>query len=308
MVFRVFILLMVFSGIAMAQELEPRAYTPAPMGTNFLGFAFARSTGDIATDPSLPIENVQSEIQSTSVYYGRTFGLFGRSSSVTAIAPYAWGNVSGDVGEQRGEVHRSGLVDARFRFAMNLLGGPSLTVKEFATRKIVPTVGTSLTVVSPTGQYDSAKLVNLGSNRWAFKPEVGFSYPVRRWTLEAYLGVWLFTDNEDFFGGNLRSQAAIVSLQGHVGYTFRPRLWIAGDMTFYRGGQTTLNDLPKADLQKNSRGGVTFSFPVKKYQSIKLSWSKGVTTRIGGNFTTYTAAWQFTWFGAAALLRELENQ
>jgi hypothetical protein len=38
---------------ATAQELEPRAYSPSPVGTTFLLGGFGRSEGGILFDPSL---------------------------------------------------------------------------------------------------------------------------------------------------------------------------------------------------------------------------------------------------------------
>ncbi len=38
---------------ALAQELEPRAYFPTPVGTNFLLVAWSYQTGEILFDPSL---------------------------------------------------------------------------------------------------------------------------------------------------------------------------------------------------------------------------------------------------------------
>ena len=97
-------------------------------------------------------------------------------------------------------------------------------------------------MTAPTGQYDGKKLINLGTNRWGFKPEVGVAVPKGRWDFDAYLGVWLFTDNDDFYpGGRRRSQDQVVALQGHASYTFRPRLWAAVDATWYQGGGATVD-------------------------------------------------------------------
>ena len=52
---------------APAQELEARAYSPAPVGVNFLGLSYLRSTGGVAVDPSLPLDNVDAEVNTTSL-------------------------------------------------------------------------------------------------------------------------------------------------------------------------------------------------------------------------------------------------
>jgi hypothetical protein len=282
--------------MARAQDLEPRAYSPNPTGANFVLVGYGRSTGDVVFDPSVPITNVSAHVNQGALFYGRTFGLFGRAASAAVQLPYVWGTVEGDVGEDRRSVYRSGLADLRLRLTANLVGGPALAPREFAARAPRTTLGASLVVVAPTGQYDPAKLINVGTNRWAVKPELGLSHPAGRWFLELYGGAWVFGDNHDFYGGSLREQDPLLALQGHVSYVFRPRLWLAGDATFYTGGTTTVDGVRKADLQRNSRFGVTLAVPVKRRSSLKLSWARGLTTRVGGDFDTLAVGYQFLWF------------
>lgn len=281
---------------AHAQDLEPRAYAPNPTGANFVLAVYAHTSGDVVFDPSVPITNVSARVNTSAFFYGRTFGLFGRSASAAIQLPYVWGNIEGDVGEDRRSIYRSGLADLRLRLTTNLIGGPALSPGEFAKRKPPTTLGASVVVLAPTGQYDPAKLVNVGTNRWAVKPELGFSHPAGRWWLETYAGAWLFAENHDFFGGSLREQAALFSLQGHLSYTFRPRLWLAADATFYTGGRTTVDGVRKADLQRNSRLGLTAAIPLKRRSALKASWARGLVTRIGGDFTTLAVGYQYLWF------------
>jgi len=281
---------------AAAQELEPRAYSPNPAGVNFLLVSWTHSTGDVLVDTSLPLSDVDARLDTGSLGYGRTFALFDRTASLTLVAPWVWGDLSGDVSEARREVSRSGVADPRLRFSINLVGGPAMAPAEFARRKPRTTLGASLVVVPPIGEYDPDKLVNIGSNRWSFKPELGVSQPIGRWYLEAYAGAWLFTDNDDFFGGSKREQDPIGSLQGHVSYTFRTHLWLAFDATYYRGGRTTLNGVRQEDLQSNTRIGLAFSVPLGSRQSLKFAWTEGATTRAGGDFRTVGVSWQCLWF------------
>jgi outer membrane putative beta-barrel porin/alpha-amylase len=280
-----------------AQELEPRAYSPNPTGANVVLLAYGHSSGDIVFNDALPFSDVEASLNSTSLLYVRTFGLFGRSASAALGLPYVWGSVRGNVGDARNQITRSGLADARFRFSMNLVGGPALPRREFAARRPGNTLGMSLIVGFPSGQYDPAKLINIGSNRWSVKPELGFSHPAGRFVLELYGGVWFFTANPDFFGGSRRGQDPIGTLQGHASYTFRPRLWLAGDATFYTGGRTTLDGFTQADVQENSRLGLVLALPTGRQHSLKLAATSGFTTRIGGDFKTFSIAWQVMWFG-----------
>jgi hypothetical protein len=280
-----------------AQDLEPRAYTSAPIGLNFVGVAIGRSSGEVVVDPSLPLTDVHATINSAAVGVGRTFSFFGRTALIFGTFPYARGEVTGTVGEERGRITRSGLADPRIRLSVNLIGGRALTASEFPKVKRPTIMGVSLAVVPPLGQYDRAKLVNLGANRWAFKPEAGLSHAVNRWTFEGYAGVWLFTENGDYYtGSSLRTQDPILAIQGHTSYTIKPRLWLAFDATWYSGGASTIDGIDKGNSQNNSRIGATGSFPLTQHQSIKAAFTKGATTRIGSNFTTVSAAWQFSWF------------
>ena len=283
---------------ATSQELEPRAYSPSPVGANFLLLAYARSSGGVVFDPSLPFSDVEAAVNAGSLVYGRTFGLGGRLASLAVAVPYVWGSVSGNVGEQRQEVHRSGVADARLRLGVNLIGAPALSPREFAARAPATILGASLAVFTPVGQYDPSKLINIGANRWATKLELGLAHPVGRWNLELYAGAWLFTDNDDFFGGSRRTQQPIGTFQTHVSYTFRPRLWLAFDATFYAGGRTKVDGEPKADLQRNTRLGLTLSVPIGRRHSLKLAAATGLTTRIGGDFDSLAVAWQYVWLNA----------
>jgi hypothetical protein len=273
--------ILLIASLASTQELEPRAYSPSPTGALF--------------DPSIPVTDVVARINAGAALYGRTFGLFGRAANVGFAIPYVIGTLEGNLASEFTSVRRSGLADSRVRLAVNLVGGPALKRPEFAKRPPHTTLGASVVVIAPTGQYDPSKLVNLSTNRWAFKPELGLSYPKGRWTFDLYAGAWLFADNPDFYGGSVRSQDHMTVLQGHVSYTIRPRLWLAADATFYAGGRTAVDSVKKDDRQENSRAGLTLSIPMGRH-SLKLSWSDGTTTRIGGDFKTLAAAWQYLWF------------
>jgi hypothetical protein len=277
------------------QEMEPRAYSRAPVGSQFVLLTYAYQTGDILTDSSLPLQDVRVKLSSASLAYGRTFGLAGRQANVTVLANYVRGNVSGTVFEDRQEVRRSGLGDLRVRFATNLIGGPALSTREFATFTPRTFLGASVTVVAPSGQYDLRRLVNIGSNRWAFKPEIGVSKPLGRFTVETAGGVWLFTANKNFFSTSRREQKPLASFQASVIYTLRRRMWASVNATYYTGGRTVVDGVVNPDMQRNSRLGATFSFPLTERQSIKIASAKGVTARIGGDLTTIAVGWQYTW-------------
>lgn len=266
------------------------------MGTNFLIANYTRSDGDVSTDPSLPISNVHATINTGVVGYSRTFGLFERTASAAIALPYLRGDVSGVVGEQGTRVTRSGLGDLRLRFAQSLAGSPALTPAAFAQHEPTASLGTSLVVIAPTGDYNPSHLVNVGSNRWAFKPEVGVSEQVGRWFADAAAGVWLFTDNHSFFNGHVRGQDPLWSVQAHAGRYFERGFWLAADVIHYAGGDIAIDRVSSHDAQSVTRYGLTLSVPLAGGLSAKLAGSSWLTAHNGGNFDTIGLTLQYRWF------------
>lgn len=279
--------------ISCAQDLEPRAYSPAPVGTNFVAVTYSRASGDFLPDPTLPIQNASVHFSFAAAAYYHSFGLFGRQATVTLAVPYIWGSGSALLNGVPTHIYRSGLGDPALRFSWNLYGSPAVSPQEFKKRPHRTVIGASLLVTAPLGQYNPKPLVNLGTNRWSFRPQIGFSREVRSWDFDLYLGGYFFTENADFFGGHVRRQAPMAATQVHISYTFRPGMWAAVDGTYYTGGRTTLDGVLNNDLQQSVRVGLTFSLPIKRAQSLKFQYTRGAVVRVGGDFTTVGVTYQF---------------
>ena len=284
-----------FARAGSGQELEPRAYRTLPTGLNFFAFVGSYSEGNVLTDATSPLQDVELKTKTAVLMYLRSFALAGRSSSVTVAIPYLHMSGSGSLGGVFVSNSRSGASYLRARLAINLLGGPALGPAEFAKYKQGRNLGVSLSVVTPTGQYDSSKVISFGSNRWAFKPEVGYSSVRGRWILEVAGGVWVFTRNDDFFGGSTQDQDPIGSLQGHLSYNFKNGMWLGLDANYYGGGRTTVNGIDQFDLQRNSRFGVTYSVPLARRHSLKFAAHTGAFTQVGADFDVVSLAYQFLW-------------
>lgn len=280
---------------AQAQDIEPRAYSNAPVGVNFLIAGYAYTEGAVPFDASLPVKNAQLKTSNAVLAYARVLDLWGMSGKFDAIVPYTWLSGTAEVRGAPFERIVDGLADARFRLSVNLYGAPALTLNEFRNYEQDLIVGASLQVSMPSGQYDNNRVVNIGTNRWSFKPEVGISQAIGPWTLESQAAATFFTDNRDFFGGNTRSQDPVYSLQGHVIYGSRNGVWGSLDVTYFTGGRTTLNGVAGDDLQQNWRVGGTLAFPVDINNSVKLYASKGVSARTDNNYDLIGIAWQYRW-------------
>jgi len=290
------LVLLLQGGGALAQDMEPRAFSAFPVDTNFLIMSYARTTGGVSLVPSLPISDVQATINTGTIAYDRGFDLFGQTASAGIELPYVEGHLTGDVEQDSRAITRRGLGDLRMRVTENLIGNPAQTPAEFAAREPTTTLGVSLVAVAPTGNYNPNHLINISANRWSFKPEIGVSQPIDDWFVEGAAGVWFFTDNEDLFHGHIQSEDPLWVLQGHVGYNFGVNFWLALDGTHYTGGQTYLNGESGHDVQTITRYGVTLSVPIDDGFSAKFAWSTWLTARNGGTFNTLTFSLQYRWF------------
>jgi hypothetical protein len=288
---------------AVAQDLTPRAYLIAPVGSNAATVAYSHLDGELEFNGAVPITGATANVNVTALSYYRSLDFFGRTANVAVVVPYGVGNFKGTVIETPTNAYRSGLLDSFARFSVNLIGGPAMEPAEFAKWQQRTLLGASLQIVAPTGQYDPTRLINWGSNRWAFKPELGYSERWGNWLVDAYVGATFFTKNPEFFSHNsyfpgVQSQTEnpVGSVEAHVSYDFARRLWISLDANFWRGGATSLNGVENpVTNQKSSRVGVTGSLPITRHQSLKISASDGAYVRFGGNYTTVSLAWQYGW-------------
>lgn len=290
-------LLLTSAGSA-AQELEPGAYWPLPRGLNIVTAVNSFNFGDLSFDSAAPIDEASARINTTTFAVTRAFSLAGRSANAGVVLPVVSGHVEGRYLGEPAEVSRFGLGDPRFRLAMNLHGAPAMTTEEFASYRQGMIVGVSVTVAPPLGQYDPAKLINLGTNRWNLKSEVGISRACGasgQWVVEAMAGVWIFTDNTDFVGGRTREQDPIVATQVHVTHKFTRTMWLAVNANFFTGGRTTIGGKQNLDLQRNSRIGATFSSALGRGHSIRLAVSEGAYTTIGADFTSIAIGYNYAW-------------
>jgi hypothetical protein len=293
------------AGTLHGQDLSPRAYVITPVGTNAITLNNIFNDGHLRFEGTVPITGATGRLDVPALTLIRSVSLFGRSGNVAATLPYGVGTFKGTVAEAEVSAYRSGLMDSIFRVSINLKGAPAMDLPAFRQWRQKTLIGVSLKVVPPTGQYDPTKLINLGSNRWSWKPEVGLSRRWGSWVLDGYVGAWFFTRNPEFFSRNVyfagtrsQSQKPIAAFEAHLSYDVRPRLWISADVNFWYGGKTSVEGTENPNtLQKSSRIGLTASVPLTRHQSLKAGYADGAYIRFGGDYKVASLAWQYSWLG-----------
>jgi hypothetical protein len=287
----------VWPNAAWSQDLQPRAFSPAPVGLNTVLVGYALSSGNVFFDQALLIEDATGEVHGITASYVRTIGVFGKLAKFSAAVPYAFGDWEGKVDGVPASTSREGFADPRVQLAVNFIGAPATKLKDFRTYSEGTIIGASLLAVVPLGQYDAAKLINLGSNRWSLRPRLGFSSRIERLTLEAMADVWLYSDVPEAFGGTTISQDPIWALHGNVIYVFKKGVWAGVSGGLASGGRTTVNGVEQDNYQHNSRFAATLAVPLNRRLSLRFFYINSIKTALGADFDFYNLSVQYTWGG-----------
>lgn len=294
---RILVMFLCFLSIySFSQDLEPRAYANIPKGTNVLAVGYGYNKGNVLSDPSLPVKDFKINTQIFAINYIHSFGLANKLARVQVSIPMA--DMQGKLilnGEQV-TGSRTGFADARIRFGINLTGSPALDRKNFRQYQQKAIFGVSLVTSVPIGKYYDDKKINLGANRWGFKPEIGISKRFKHVYAEAYVGTWFYTNNNNYFGGNELKQNPTLSFQAHASYYFKNQMWVGFNTNWYEVGEVAINDVYSDDSQKDWRVGATFSVPITKTQALRLQYHTGIYANLGLNYDSLTLAYQYVFF------------
>ncbi len=284
------------STVSFAQDLEPRAYANMPKGANVVVASYGFLKGNVVSEPTLPIEDFVISSNNFGVGYLHTFGLADKLARVQVILPYVTMDGRAKVNGEEITGNRTGFGDMRIRFGIILLGSPALERKQFSQYQQKTIFGVSLVTSVPTGRYYADKRINIGANRWGFKPEVGVSKRFTHVYAEFYSGVWFYTQNDEYLGDKDLQQKPVLSFQGHASYYFKNQMWIGFNMNWFNGGKTVIDDLPTGSLINSSRIGLTWSVPFTRSQSMKLQVNTGTFKDIGLNYDSISLSYQYVFF------------
>ncbi len=276
-----------------AQELEPRLLSNAPRGMNFGLLGYVYSTGNILLDPAISIEDLDSRVHTLVGAFVHSFSLAGVSSKLDVIVPLASGDWTGIVEGRDSARSVAGFGDPRIRLSVAFIGAPALEREDFGDYRQETVVGASLQVITPLGQYDPAKLINLGSNRWTVRAMLGASKVVDQWIVEGYAGAWIFGDNTDFFGGNLAEQAPLFTAKTHLIRMFDRGRWLAFDLGYGIGGRSTISGVERDNRISTLRFGATLAWPISGGHTVRFTALTGIRLEKGPDFDAYGASWQY---------------
>ena len=282
--FSIFVLLVLLleAPNSAAQELEPRRWSHLPTGGHFFGGGPLATRGDIFFDPVLRAEDAELEMDTVVLKYIRSFELFDKSARVSIQQGHQNGTWSGLLDGVPTTIRRVGATDTQLRFAINLKGAPPLRGQEYlrfrgsASNETI--VGLGLVVQLPTGEYFFDKLLNLGTNRYTFRPQLGVVRSWNSWTLEGTVSLSIFSENDDFFGGDQLEQDPLLFLQGHLIRNFSNGRWLGLSMGYGNGGEATISGVDKNDRRKDVGWALSYGFQLGPASALKIAYA-GTNTR-----------------------------
>jgi hypothetical protein len=279
-----------------AQFTDPRDYENTPVGVNQVEIAYAYARTNASIDTSLIVASAEFNLNRGTIDYRRYFSFIHRIAWVKASIPLAGldGSVSGT------NIHGSiaGAGDSSYAFAALLKGGPALSVAQFANYKPTTTLGVSLTITAPTGVYNADSLLNLGSHRWSFTPEIALSHPFgpeQEWEFDAYANADFYTDNSAYLGTKILRQQGLPGLEGHISHSFTKSLWASVDMRYSFGGHTFINGVHQNNEQQNFILGSEVNVSLNRQNLLVFQIVKALVHQNGPAYTGFAVKYSYSW-------------
>lgn len=272
-----------------AQDIEPRRWTPLPLGSHVIGGGYVHTFGDILFDPVLQAEDVTIAIDAAALSYVQPLKIGNRLGRLDVLLPYVSAEWTGLLQGVPTQISRTGFSDPRIRFSVNLIGPKALNAQDlmayYAERPTNTMLGASISVTLPLGQYAGDRLLNLGQNRFVFRPQVGFVHNWGLWAYEFTASVFLYTDNNDFFNNQKRKQDPTFAAQTHLIKRFKNRMWTSVSAGYGLGGQSIVDSQPNNDERGDFLYSWAFGFPITKKQSAKVFYLHSESVKAIGSDT-----------------------
>jgi hypothetical protein len=270
----------------------------APVVINSLELDYAHARGDGSIDTSLKVAGAHLVLNEAAFFYTHNFSALGHLAWLKVGVPFA--SVDGSLVGTQGSSSRSvtGAGDSSLEFGALLKGGKALSAAQFASYEPATTLGLSLTVSVPSGEYEAARLVNLGAHRWSFKPEFAVSHPFgpeQRWEADGYINAYFFTDNTEYRGVEILRQEPLPGVEGHLSYSFTPSVWASADLRYSYRGDTVVDGLDQHDSQENLTAGAEASWSPNSRNSLCLVFAKALVYKNSPSYTGVALKYIYSW-------------
>ena len=281
---------------ACGQFNDPRAYGNTPVGTNQLELGYSYAHSNASLDTSLVVAGAKLNLDQGTIDYTRYFGFFHHLMWVEAGVPVA--GLSGSISGTNIQGSTWGAGDSSYALGMLLKGGPALSVEQFKHYQPTTTLGLGLTMTAPTGSYQPSKILNLGSDRWSFKPELAWSHPFgheQKWEFDAYTNVSFYTGNTSYHGKGILRQDPLPGIEGHLSYSFTDNIWASADTRYSFRGNTTVDGISQNNAQQNFVLGTEMTISLNPRNTLIFEFAKALVHNNGPAAVGFSLRYDYTW-------------
>ena len=272
-----------------AQAEPPTSWLLPPKNLTALSFQYLDLETNLTPSYDVVLANGNVEINAFVIPLARTFSVGGKLAQLF-VSP-TFGNLKASVNVEDipgfGDVNldpieiidKSGMMDSQVNFRLGLHNAPALNIIEYSQWERKFQVYGLFGVTVPTGEYNSARRINLGANRWAFRFSVPMVVPLNRnnkkpahW--EVTPNLYLFTNNNDPFVGDTKSQKPLFTVQNHLSKYFTSKFFASLDFGYQHGGQAQIYDLPKGERISQFAAAVTAGCTIASIVKLQASFGQ----------------------------------
>lgn len=137
-------------------------------------------------------------------------------------------------------------------------------------------------ITAPLGEYDNNKSVNLGSNRWKFKGELGLTKGFGNFFIDIAAGASWFGDNDEYGPTrNVLEQSKEYHIETHFSYNLTPSVYAALDYYYLTGGEQYLNGNQITKSENNNAAQVEIAFHTTPLEQLMVYYRRDLRVEDG---------------------------
>lgn len=276
---------------AWAQGDGPRSQLPMPIGTN----VFVPTWLDMRmnSDFSQSVLRADAEVNADILLgvYVRSFAVGDRYAQIWLVPNWGKLDASVDVARPGGgtitrSVQQSGFGDPYVAMKIGLVGAPALGLADFMKHKPTFQLYAYAGLYIPLGDYDSSRLLNLGTNHWALRLGLPMVFPIgkpqKQINLEIHPGVTIHGDNSDPTGGaGTVSQDPLYQVEFHLSRNFSPKWWGSIGGRYRNGGETSTDGIADGNKQDVLGGELTLGYAFTPHLGLQTTYGQVLTESDG---------------------------
>ncbi|MEZ4601100.1 MAG: transporter [Syntrophotaleaceae bacterium] len=246
-----------------ARATDPRDYIPLPSGSMLFCTYLQHTTGHRFKVDDEVVSNDFNLSQNLVIFrpvYYTDLGPFTVDPQALIIAGEA--SLDGDI---IADTSTSGIADPVLLMTTWFVNDPANKLW----------FGWTPYLTVPIGEYSKKRPLNLGTNRWALKNELGLVKGFGPFYIDLVGHVTWFDDNDEFWNGTeevTKEQDLLYGAEVHLSYDIHPRWWVGLSYFYANGGETEIDGVDQKDDQDNHALMFTSAFGIGDHYQLLFQY------------------------------------